>query len=410
MIDNQERTYKIHENHMEELEKKLKRIFKKCAKYGVGYSYEVLDSEFINVESDKKKEPNYQKFYIIKTSGEAKINNWEFIAVLEPMGDMNIIKRYNTEVELPERFRNAENVCEHCNTKRNRKELFVVRNTETNEFKQIGRQCLMEYTNGLSAEFVANYMEWKDIFSGYEDDSADWSSMGGSYRNYYEVKEILSYAIVITQHFGFRKSEDENSTVSRVQGLVWDMMKTLEEWYRNENRDIKKSDFYTDEVESKANEIVEYYLELDDNSEFIHNVKTILREHYVGRKQFGIISCLPYCYNKAMERVRLQDERKLENENTRAYSKHFGEIGKRYAVQDVTLSCITSFETYYGLMSIYKFIDVDNNVFIWKTGTYKDTDKKYSITFTVKGHTEYDGIEQTEVTRCRLIEVEKNKV
>lgn len=61
MTDNQERTYKIHEDRMKELEKKLKRIQRKCKKYGNPFTYEVVGSEVVNIEKDTNKEPLFRR-------------------------------------------------------------------------------------------------------------------------------------------------------------------------------------------------------------------------------------------------------------------------------------------------------------------------------------------------------------
>ena len=48
-------------------------------------------------------------------------------------------------------------------------------------------------------------------------------------------------------------------------------------------------------------------------------------------------------------------------------------------------------------------IGADGNVYTWKTGKYiDDTVDEMSITGTVKAHTEFRGIKQTELTRCRV--------
>jgi len=52
---------------------------------------------------------------------------------------------------------------------------------------------------------------------------------------------------------------------------------------------------------------------------------------------------------------------------------------------------------------IYKIIGEDGNVYTWKTGKFIDEEvSDMLITGTVKAHTEFRGIKQTELTRCRV--------
>ena len=68
-----------------------------------------------------------------------------------------------------------------------------------------------------------------------------------------------------------------------------------------------------------------------------------------------------------------------------------------------SVKCVTSWETDFGITRIYKLIGADGNVYTWKTGKYlDDTTNEMSITGTVKAHTEFRGIKQTELTRCRV--------
>ena len=94
--------------------------------------------------------------------------------------------------------------------------------------------------------------------------------------------------------------------------------------------------------------------------------------------------------------------RLMPNKST---STHQGEVGKRYT-WELTVESVHSFsvESYsgYGTDTVYinKMIDSHDNVFIWKTG--RPLRGQVTITGTVKEHSEYKGIQQTVLTRCRV--------
>lgn len=151
--------YAIYEDFYPDVEKKLKRVAKKCIKHGNDFTFEVKGEE-IREEYDKELDwKKYYKFILVEVDGTAKIDNWECIAVLENHDAGNIIRRINTEIDIPKRFKHTENVCEHCNTRRQRNNLYVIHNIETDEWKQVGGSCLKLYTGGLSMEYVAAYMD-----------------------------------------------------------------------------------------------------------------------------------------------------------------------------------------------------------------------------------------------------------
>lgn len=91
-------------------------------------------------------------------------------------------------------------------------------------------------------------------------------------------------------------------------------------------------------------------------------------------------------------------------------SDHVGEIGKRLKIQ-VKYIHTTSFEkSFYGNVVttyIHKFVDANSNVFIWKTtsGICEEYDIELTLVGTVKEHSEYDGVKQTVLTRCKYEEV-----
>lgn len=146
--------YPIFEGNMPRLEKKLNRIKNKCKKYGCEFSYKVVGEEY------RKHEGMAIRFVLVEAEGTAVINGWEFVAEVEHTENGNIIR--GTGIEVPERYYHCEPICEHCKTNRRRKYVYIVRNTQTGEFKMVGKSCLNDYTHGMNAEFAAAYLSLFD--------------------------------------------------------------------------------------------------------------------------------------------------------------------------------------------------------------------------------------------------------
>lgn len=203
--------YKIYEGVFDAFEKKIKRIINKCIKYGNPFVYEVLGEQFETIKEKNDFGEQFErtyKFVLVNVEGTAKIDNWEFIATLEHTSSGgNIIKNVWNDVSVPDRFKTSEPVCEHCNGKRMRRLLYIVRNTKTNEFKQIGSTCVKSYTRGLSAEQIACYLDGMTEFEEYN------GFVPSNGKAYYRVEEVLTIAANVVDTIGyFNTSNDKLST------------------------------------------------------------------------------------------------------------------------------------------------------------------------------------------------------
>lgn len=389
--------YAIYEHFYPDVEKKLNRIAKKCKKHGNDFTFEIKGEEIKESYNKELDITEYHKFIMVEVEGTAKIDNWECIAVMEVHDIGNIIRRINTEIDIPERFKHTENICEHCNTKRQRNNLYIIHNTKTDEWKQVGGNCLMLYTHGLNMEYVSAYM---DGITELE----EHNGIIGHGKAYYNVKDIISYAVEVINKTGYFNANSAIPTKYLVSELMHNglnkAIEEINEQFTDARLNVRfcNNDFHKDNTKTTVEEIINHYKNLEDNSEFIHNIKVMLSEEYVLARNFGFLCYLPEGYAKHIQKE-VEKAKKVE-------TKYFGEIGKRYKdkiIQDVTL--ITSWETQWGITCIYKIILEDNSILTWKTNSslYINEGEKFDkISFTVKEHKEYKGEKQTEVTRCNV--------
>lgn len=84
--------------------------------------------------------------------------------------------------------------------------------------------------------------------------------------------------------------------------------------------------------------------------------------------------------------------------------EYFGNVGDKIQLS-LKLVKVGGYETQFGYTSVYTFEDSENHQFVWKTGCGIDADKGSIVTIkgSVKAHSEYKGIKQTELTRCKVI-------
>jgi len=106
-------------------------------------------------------------------------------------------------------------------------------------------------------------------------------------------------------------------------------------------------------------------------------------------------------YNKHIEIEAIKEKRTKANVNEQKQSQYVGQLKERITIDHPEVQVISSYETEFGYTYIHKIKDEDGNVFIWKSssGSYSKADK---IVGTVKDHSEFRGVKQTILTRCKV--------
>lgn len=357
-------TYAIYEDFFPDVEKKLNRIAKKCIKHGNDFTFEVNGEEIREMKNQKTGRKENYKFILIEVKGTAKIDDWECVAVLEINNAGNIIRRINTEIEIPERFRSSDDYCEHCNSKRHRNNLYVIHNVMTDEWKQVGGNCLALYTHGLNMEYVSAYMN--GITELEEHDGV----FGVNGKPYFFVEEVISYAVEIIAKTGYFNAQSNLPTKELVSWLLY---RTIDKAIEEINDDLKnekivtrfgRNDFFKPDTDSLVKEIIEYYKSLEDDCEFIHNVHVMLNEGYVQVKNIGFLCYLPEGYARHIKK----DIEEAKRAEKKAKPEYFGEVGKRYKDKSIlSINLITLWDTQWGVTYLYKVVLESGESLIWKT-------------------------------------------
>lgn len=372
---------------------KLTKLIKRAQNKGGNISFNVLDAFDkklkIIVNDDATRTaysvPIIAKFYNVEIDGEYKINCWQFVATLEHNDNGNIIRCINSEFEnkIPSKYLTSGCYCEHCHTIRDRKDTYLIYNENDNEFKQVGKTCLLDYTNGLTPETcsafanVFNYcasindgIDNDDIFSSLTSNSPDL----GFYNN--SVKKI-AYSIV--KRFGYIK-ESTSRQISEV--LMGD--KYIE----------PASDEEIEKVDEFAQSITDEY-------DYMRNAKLAWLNSRASYRDFALIGSFVSVYLKNL--ARLEKEAKA-----RKTTNYVGNIGDKIIVDVASYRVLytkTLQVSYYNtsVSYVYEIIDTNGNTYIWSSSKELGEGIK-QIVGTIKDHKEYKGTKQTIITRCKVTE------
>lgn len=383
---------------IDDLEKKLNRIFRKLEKAGIPYTYERENLEYIEIEKDL-----VLPFYPIKVEGELHHDNWHFVGKLTATSHGNIVNSCNSEIEIPESYRNAKIVCDHCGTNRRRKYSYIIYNSVTNEFKQVGKNCLEEYTNGLSAENAAYIMSMFDIISDtacYHIDPTDFNTIP---EIAYNIDKILVITKKVVEKEGYMSTDrayrdNIMSTKQAVIALYNFYIRHIKAYDDNIVQLIDRvsiTDTDLQNMENEGKQIRNWIANLTPNSDYIHNVQIICKKDFwAGEKYVGYLCGIIPNYLKYLKNQKNSD-------NVATCSEFQGRIGDKLSIDVVSASILWKSMGDYGMYYLYKFSDNFGNEYIWSTSKQLDVTNITKISGTVKSHKTFRNVKQTYLTRCK---------
>ena len=271
---------------------------------------------------------------------------------------------------------------------------------------------------GMDASACAEIMsclnkviELKDYnFSG--DFGDGYSSVGYGF----DSKDAKGYAIALVKAFGFRKSEDKDSTSGQLLKVLFpDMRNDLD----NELLANIKPDYDTiKDIDAYAQQYLDSCV--DTFNMYMRNASIAWLSRCVEYRDFGLICSFANVY--------LKEVAKIQENMLKSNSKHIGNIGDRITIRVVSARVLYTKYTHYTYSGeatyVNELVDEDGNVYIWSTqdlvsnyfngscGYYDDNGNwntfvkggVVTIVATVKSHSEYKGVKQTVITRGKVLE------
>ena len=369
------------------LEKRLNKIKKLGAEVSISYGEPFVQNNYEYVEVD--------------VNGFYKIGDWEFVASMEwnDSTNSNVIKGIDG-VEVPSVYYNR-NTCDHCSSNRARKYTVILRSVKNGEFKQVGRGCLKEFS-GINIGGYASYLSFFESIEEYLD-SINQEYIGRVPR-YYDVKDILEQTVervkdcgYITQSMidrGYEKYGEEYLAPKKTSSAIYHIMFEDKDHFGNLIVPRYVVHDGTDEIVKEIYNAVE---ELEENNSWCHNVKTLLGNGFVKGSDIGLVVSAYSAYQKALDK-------KEEEKEDKPVSNWIDNIGDKIEFT-ARPTCIYSFDSQYGYVYVYKFVS-NNDVIIWKTSKNLD-EVEMTVKATVKDHSEFRGVKQTEITRGKVLSTHK---
>lgn len=401
--------YSIPDFRLPDFQKKLEKLNRKAKKYGnEGISFKVVGHEPILVAH-----PDFPKKNIslsatqITVSGSApKLGHWAFIARVELLEDRKTSLIHSVPgntIKVDDRFRSlGPGVCEHCNAKRFRRDTFIVCNEVAGEQKQVGRQCLADFTGFNTPERAAYSASLFSLF----DEATDRDDRG--FRDYFgencPTHEVLALTSAYISKFGWlpRSAEYGVPTVAYVANHYY-----TNHVHETESERAQRLEFaklaQQPEHQERATKVVEWIKnELANNyrSDYEQNLVALTTLELTTTKHLGLVCSAVSAYQRAMN---LKVEYAKKNEAAKD-SRFVGKIGEKISNVKAKVTFVKSISSYYGSVTLVKFVDDNKNIYSWFASGDKDftVGSEFTIKGTVKEHKTFNDIQETQLTRVKV--------
>ena len=411
--------YFIPEHKFEPFDREVKRIAKKCRKAGVEYTYEVgnvTTTEVVIHENylvrENLKYTTMMDVYPVELDIKLKHNGWNVLGVVV---DADGIQQahFGDNTELAKKYLHVDMCrCDHCNTRRARKSVCVLEHEDGRQMV-IGTTCVKEFTDGLDGSLCKEILEFfkgkyhmdinvddrrcdcsMDEFEAYFGGSVGSVRDGAS--RYYITKEFVSYAAALIDKYGYVSKAMAEDCCGAVTPTVFLIDSVID--------DVRKGDeCVLEKHETLAEKAIEWCKKLNDDeihSPYLLNLRELCRDDFCTPRHWGMLVSLVPTYKREIA--------KREAAKNTVPSEYVSEVGTRTTF-DVKLLADITFDDFncYARDIITKHVvkmDCGGNVLMWITEKHphKEIGDTFKITGTVKEHSEYKGVKQTVLTRCKI--------
>jgi len=396
--------YTIPTEALNPLKSQIDRLNKRCVRLGVPeIVFRVLESGKFQIKLNGS--TIAADGHKIEVIGETpRMNGWMFIATIIETEAGNTFKTLNEGYSIPEEYRNRPHQCDHCQTNRMRKDTYIVHNPDTHEWKQVGRQCLKDFTGHKNPEALAQAAEMfrsalDDIENMCAEEGTFFEGRGMRLRPRFDLKMVILTALRMIERYGYTSRKDsrdsgKTATADDVIGYCLDIK-------QRELLDIEVPKA-TEKMCAEASSAIEWASNIEaENNDYLYNIRTIANCQMIDEKLVGLAVSIIPSYKRELSR---QAEASLSFKD-----EFYGELKQKIDIKGLCTKVI-SMESSYGTLLIIKFVS-DGYTFIWKTNPKSvqnvtlDQNKTYQIKASVKAHNLYNEKKQTVITRAKITEV-----
>ena len=398
-MDDGERTlYNIPAENLPAFEAACAKLSRKAVRIGCGEIKPFIFGHHTEKLSDGHEHRVYE---VLFTADVPKVDGWTFAARLDHANETgNIVRPVpNLDCVIPEVYRTVEPLRDHCKLPRRRKDTFVLRCDATGEFKQVGTQCLQDFF-GHDPHKIARMAELlgyaHECARGYE----DYTGSGIADLRYISMEAFAQHCAAMVRLYGWcsRSAAKEHPSLVATAGRAMDNMFPLQ-GYEHLSETITDGDRA---MAAAALEWASSLIEQADKSDYEHNICVIADAGMIETRSVGLAASIVGVHARNCER---EIARRAQRAAMK-HSQHVGTVGERLKNLAATVLSHKYIERESGYPTyLYRFITKEGNILVWFASSDQGVQPGESVrlTGTVKVHDAYEGVNNTGLTRCKLV-------
>lgn len=309
--------------------------------------------------------------------------------------------------------------CNVCNSVRDRKDTFVVREDATGKTTQVGRNCLQQFMgitpgNLWLLTFAEDFA--KELKTGEDEEGG--GGLGGGGERRYDSHAVMALAWAVVKDKGWvsrAQAEAYNSAGGRKQATVDAVRDAIDPPTGKGTEDVRRwAREMRDQAEqygAEAQSVIDMAAAFDGDSDYESNLRALAGAKTVSDRNLAM-------WVSAIAGKIKRDEQAAERaarEKSVGASKHFGAVGdkigkaKGAAIPPITaqVTGVRVSEGNYGMTTLLTMVTSDGNVVKWWAsgnldGDYSVGDPVLITGGSIKSHGEYQGVPETALTRVKM--------
>lgn len=420
-------TYKIADGYLADLTARFEKLARRAARIGVpAPTFTVVSTTDepemvpdLSFEIDGALVPSGRvlRFHHVTVDGQAPtFDGWHPVAVIDrdideaPNGPhvVNALNGYT----IDQAWRTAGDYCDYCaehgRTHGNGRKTLVVVEHEDDTRKIVGTTCLKDFLGGTAPTSIA---AWVEILSTLDDLLRSFGHGEAHGENRYYPADYLAWVAKSIRTRGWvsrtrARDYGDYATADAAEAELNDARFASRE-RRGEIAPPEAQDSALAEAALEWGQAIEVDY---DTNDYILNLSSVANKSGWRRRDLGLGASLITAYQREQEREIAAKARNADLSG----SVHVGTVGERIDLSGKVIFT-RSIESYYGVTLLIKILTDDGNVLTWfasnggpdvKVGEfeYRSVEQGDHLVgkATVKKHDEYQGVNQTVVTRAKV--------
>lgn len=333
---------------------------------------------------------------------------WEFVASLDDTGN-GMIVRSRPGAEL-DGWRPEAQRCDHCGKYRARNETYVVRNTETGELMQVGSSCMQNFL-GIRPSGL-----WAVGFDPLAEEQDDTDDLGGSWGGasmrdeMHNTRQIIAAALLVTRDGrDYRPADFEESTSEAVRNVLWHRGGSEQE---KEARNRLRAEAAELADSPKVDLVLAAVAAMKPGSDYADNMRMLAGAEAVSYRHAGLIASAVKVWAKQQEAAATEKANPRQEgflapvgAQLKTLRTKDGRPGVAVTIQKVFGGSYFDPYGYERPTTTLIMRTEDGQTLRWRASSSMDVNPGDRLLLTggsVKGHSQYDGHDQTDLQRVKF--------